>query len=208
MRGETVAGPGQAATAATGEQFYVTHCVSADSVMNSPGYSVRAASDANNAGMLRLALEYPPYELPFELWRDKPTKALAPRRLTPHPPPARRRLGRSLGLSRKRHDEPGPLVLLPPHAAPGIHGRRLGLEIVGRTGWVKEYPPKADKTLPRARLPVGTAVSDTTLTEFLATPANGPTELSVVVCPPRLRGSGRSQRARPSLSSGRAVGHP
>jgi hypothetical protein len=82
-----MSGTGQAVSGAAGEQFYVTHCVTADSVMNSPGYSVRATSATEDADALRLALEYPPYELPLELWRDKPNRSMAPRRLsrTPHP---------------------------------------------------------------------------------------------------------------------------
>ena len=54
-----------------GEQFYVTHCTTADSVLNNPGYSVRAASTTDSAA-LSSALRYPPYELPMPLWQKLP----------------------------------------------------------------------------------------------------------------------------------------
>lgn len=55
----------------TGNQFYVTHCAPADSVLNNPGYSVRAAS-SRDAELLNAALRLPPYELPIEMWKDLP----------------------------------------------------------------------------------------------------------------------------------------
>jgi hypothetical protein len=56
----------------TGDQFYVTHCATADSVTNAPGYSVRAASATDDPGALREGLEYPPYELPLGMWKVSP----------------------------------------------------------------------------------------------------------------------------------------
>ena len=69
-----------------GDQFYVTHCTTSDSVLNNPGYTVRAAS-ATDPDTLDAAFRYPPYELPIDMWRDLPPVALAPRRLarTEHP---------------------------------------------------------------------------------------------------------------------------
>ena len=62
-------------------------------------------------------------------------------------------------------------------------------------GWVKEYARGADKTLPRGRLPIGSTISDDTLAAFLsAGPLNGSAELSVAVCPTRLRASAEARR--------------
>src|SRR5688500_8236509 len=76
------------ADATFGDQFYVTHCTTADSVLNSPGYSVRAASAADDPDVLRRALEYPPYELPLEMWKEKSAAAQTPRRLARTSDPA------------------------------------------------------------------------------------------------------------------------
>ena len=80
-----------------GEQFYVTHCTTADSVLNNPGYAVRAAS-ARDADVLDAAFHYPPYELPIDMWKDLPAPE-APTRSTRSPGAARsvtpRRTGRS-----------------------------------------------------------------------------------------------------------------
>ncbi|HEV3440361.1 MAG TPA: hypothetical protein VG122_23610, partial [Gemmata sp.] len=183
----TVSGTGQAATGVTGDQFYVTHCLTADSVMNAPGYSVRAASAVGNADDLRLALEYPPYELPIELWREKPSKAMTPRRLarTPH-----RHDGvwvvHSVYLEKDTMNRDrsyfSHLIQLPASTDPAVVLRSWDAP-----GWIKEYPTKADKNLPRSRLPIGTAISDETLAAFLSRPQTGPTDLAVVVCPDRLR---------------------
>src|SRR5262249_9798211 len=62
--GETV-GP-------SGDQIYVTHCTTADSVLNDPGYTVRAAS-TSLPGMLNAAFRYPPYELPINMWNALPS---------------------------------------------------------------------------------------------------------------------------------------
>jgi len=182
-----VSATGQAASAATGEQFYVTHCVTADSVMNAPGYSVRAASTTDDTDVLRLALEYPPYELPLELWREKPTKASSPRR-----------------LARTRHPHGGLWVVHSVYLEKDTMNRDRSyfshlMQLPDSTdsasvlrswdspGWIKEYPSKADKKLPRSRLPIGSAISDESLTAFLSGSPNGSTDLAAIVCPLRLR---------------------
>ena len=55
-------------------QFYITHCIRTDSVLNTVGFSVRAAS-SKEPTLLRTAMEYPAYELPMELWGRKPGRA-------------------------------------------------------------------------------------------------------------------------------------
>jgi hypothetical protein len=70
----------QHSAGAVGRQFYVTHCTTADSVLNNPGYTVRAASPGDES-LLEAAFHFPPYELPIEMWRERPPAELAPRRL-------------------------------------------------------------------------------------------------------------------------------
>jgi hypothetical protein len=189
-----VSATGQAVAVVMGEQFYVTHCVTADSVMNAPGYSVRAASMMDNADVLRLALEYPPYELPFELWREKPTKAMAPRRLARTERPdggiwAVHTVYLEKDTMNRDRSYFSHLIQLPASTdAASV------LRSWDSMGWIKEYPTKADKKLPRTRLPVGSAISDESLTEFLSDSPTGPTELSVAVCPSRLRSDTASRR--------------
>src|SRR5438128_12682682 len=72
--------PVQQAVGSAGDQFYVTHCTTTDSVLNNPGYTVRAAS-ARAADALDAAFHYPPYELPIDMWKDLPRAEAAPRRL-------------------------------------------------------------------------------------------------------------------------------
>ncbi len=185
---------GQATTAVTGEQFYVTHCVTADSVMNAPGYSVRAASIMDDTEVLRLALEYPPYELPLELWREKPSKATAPRRLarTQHPHGGIW-VVHSVFLEKDTMNRDrsyfSHLIQLPASTDTASILRSWD-----SPGWIKEYPSKADKRLSRTRLPVGTAISDDTLRAFLSGPQNGTLELGAVVCPARLREDAAARR--------------
>jgi hypothetical protein len=60
----------------------------------------------------------------------------------------------------------------------------------GAAEWITDYPSGSTKVLPdSARVPVGTLVSDAALTAFLSSTPPGTTELSVAVCPWRLRGS-------------------
>lgn len=176
-----------------GEQFYVTHCAVADSVLSNPGYTVRAASVGDPAA-LDAAFHYPPYELPIDLWRNPPAPDLAPRRL------ARTKFPKggvwavhsaylekdTVGRDRSYFSH---LLLLP--AAPAADVLRSW----GSEAWVTGYPPGAPKSLPRgASLPIGELVSDAALTSFLSDDYFGPTELSTTVCPERLRESASQRR--------------
>src|SRR3954454_8964719 len=62
------------------EQIYVTHCLKEDSVHGKAGFSVRASS-TNDQTLLRVALDYPMYELPVTMWSRSPQPDQAPRRL-------------------------------------------------------------------------------------------------------------------------------
>jgi len=177
---------GDRVTTATGDQFYVTHCTTEDSLLNTPGYSVRAASTTDRAALL-LALEYPPYELPIDLWKDRPSKADTPCRLTRTTHPS----GGvwvahsvfleedTMGRDRSYFTH---LIHLPASTGPASILRSWGA-----TAWVKESPPKADKKLSEGRLPVGTAISDESLSAFLSGSQTGSTDLAIAVCPTRLR---------------------
>ncbi|QJW96772.1 GAP1-N2 domain-containing protein [Frigoriglobus tundricola] len=180
--------PAQQAGGSAGDQFYVTHCATADSVLNNPGYTVRAAS-SGDADALDAAFRYPPYELPIDMWRDPPPPAAAPRRL------ARTRYPdggvwavHSAYLAKDSVDRDRSYfshLLLLDAAEPAAVLRSWGAD-----GWVTNYPPGAEKQLDRADLPTGPLVSDAALTAFLGEQPPGPTELSLTVCPPRLRTSG------------------
>ncbi len=150
--------PADRAAAVSGDQFYVTHCTTADSIFNSPGYSVRAAS-TSDPNDLHYALEYPPYELPIEMWKAPPPPADAPRRLarTPHP-----RGGvwvahsaflerDTMGRDRSYFTH---LFRLPASVGPAAV-----LESWAAEGCAKDYPAGATKTLVRAALPVGGMIS-------------------------------------------------
>src|SRR5262245_17194424 len=177
----------------TGNQFYVTHCTTADSVLNNPGYSVRAASTTNPV-LLDAAFQYPPYELPIDLWKELPAPTGAPRRL------ARTKhttggvwVVHSSYLEKDTVDRDrsyfSHLVLLP--AASPVEVLRSW----GASGWVRSYPPGATKSLePGTRLPGWKLVNDTALTAFLDEKPAGPTDLCVTVCPTRLCKSRENRR--------------
>jgi hypothetical protein len=191
-----VEGPGE------GEQFYVTHCAAPDSVLNNPGYSVRAASVTDTA-VLNSALRYPPYELPMALWQRLPPASAAPRRL------ARTKSARGVWVVHSAYlprDTVGRdrsyfthLMRVPAADAATV------LRSWAADEWTIDYPPSAPKVLPgTVRVPVGTLVSDSALTAFLGATPPGTTELSVTVCPWRLRGSvemRREQFARFALAA-------
>jgi hypothetical protein len=172
--------------AGEGDQFYVTHCATSDSMLNNPGYSVRAAS-VTDAATLNSALRYPPYELPMALWQRLPAASSAPRRL------ARTKSARgvwavhsaflprdTVGRDRSYFTH----LLRLPTAYPATVLRSWGAD-----EWVVDYPPGAPKTLSgNVRVPAGTLVDDAALTGFLGPNPPGTTELSVAVCPWRLRG--------------------
>ncbi len=176
-----------------GDQFYVTHCAVTDSVLNNPGYTVRAAS-ANEPTALDAAFHYPPYELPIDMWRDLPTPALAPRRLarTKNPKGGVWAV-HSAYLAKDTVDRDRSYfshLLLLPDADPADVLRSWGAG-----AWATHYPPGAAKALAGgAPLPVGALVSDAALTAFLGDEPFGPTELSATVCPERLRGNANARR--------------
>lgn len=183
-----------AAGHAVGDQFYVTHCTTADSVTHSPGYSVRAASaDAPEA--LTHALEYPPYEIPLEMWRDKPARSHTPRRLARTKNPAGGVwVAHSVFLdtdtmNRDRSYFTHLLSLPPTVDAASV------LESWDADDWAKEYPQGAPKELTRAALPTGTKVTRAALAAFLGRSVGGSSDLATVVCPTRFRADPAGRRA-------------
>lgn len=174
------------AAAATGDQFFVTHCTTADSVLSSPGYGVRAASLPPTADDLRLALEYPSYELPLEMWPQRPAKANTPRRLArTHHPDSGVWVAHSVYLEKDTmgRDRCYFTHLLHLPAADPV----AVLRSWDAPGWVKDYAPGATKQLSPAGLPVGTAISDDVIRTFLSSTPSGPTDVATTVCPLRLR---------------------
>ncbi len=180
---------------ANGEQFYVTHCTTADSVTNSPGYSVRATSAVDDPNLFRRALEYPPYELPLEMWREKPTQAQTPRR-----------------LARTHLASGGVWVVHTVYLEKDTMGRDRSyfthllhftaptdpatvLESWDAGDWVKGYAAGAAKSLQRGPLPHGTAISRNALTAFLSDSAATTGDLASCVCPPRLQADPTARRS-------------
>lgn|GEM_PF-155126 len=177
----------------TGDQFYVTHCLAMDSVLKNPGYAVRAAS-SEKRDKLNAALQYPPYELPLEMWKDLPAVADTPCRLarTEYPKGgvwvvhSAYLTKDTVGRDRSYFSH----LLLLPKADPGAVLQSWGAE-----EWIKSYPKGAEKELsPDVFLPVGTLVDDTNLTAFLSEHPPGPLDLSTTVCPRRLRGPASRRR--------------
>lgn len=190
---------GKQSQQATGDQFYVTHCATADSVLNNPGYTVRAASAADDRDALESAFRYPPYELPIDMWRDLPSDAaLAPRRLARTLDDSNRLwvvhsaylTKDSVGRDRSYFSH----LLLAPEADP-----RAVLESWGSADWATEYKPGAPKQLSAGALPEGDLVSEEALTAFLGAAPPGPTELGLCVCPERLRDKPAGAKARREL---------
>lgn len=176
-----------------GEQFYVTHCTVADSVLNDPGYTVRAAS-TKSPDILDKAFRYPPYELPIEMWKSSPKPWEAPNRLartedsaagiwvahTAYLPKD------TTGRDRSYFSH----LLHLPAADPAAVLRSWASQ-----EWVTDYPAGATKTLPgNAKLPVGNEVSDDAVTAFLGDNPSGTFDVSSTVCPSRLRWSVTERR--------------
>src|SRR5262245_18006560 len=161
--------------------------------MNAPGYSVRAATTTDDPDELRKALEFPCYELPLEMWKERPAKANTPRRLalTRHPHGGVW-VVHSVYLEKDTMNRDrsyfSHLLHLPAVDAASV------LESWSAEGWAKEYAGGATKTLPKGKLPVGSAISVETLEAFLGRSVAGPGELSVTVCPQRLRASADARR--------------
>ncbi len=185
--------PGRHANGAGGDQFYVTHCTITDSVLNNPGYTVRAAS-ATESAALDGAFHYPPYELPIDLWRELPPPVFSPRRLarTKNPKGGVWAV-HSAYLAKDTVDRDRSYfshLLLLPDADPAAV-----LKSWGADAWAINYPLGAPKALPGdAALPAGALVNDAALTAFLGDEPSGPTELSVTVCPERLRDNAPARR--------------
>lgn len=173
------------AVKATGDQFYVTHCAIGDSVLNNPGYTVRAASVTDSAA-LDAAFHYPPYELPIDLWKPAPVKAQAPRRLarTAHPNGGVW-VAHSVYLEKdtvgRERSYFSHLLHLPATVADPI----AVLESWDADGWAKGSPTGGPKTLPRVGLPTNRAISQGMLLAFLSRPKSGATDLASVACPTR-----------------------
>jgi hypothetical protein len=178
---------------ATGDQFYVTHCAVTDSVLNNPGYTVRAAS-TTALEALNAAFRYPPYELPIDMWKSLPTTAEAPVR-----------------LARTQNPAGGLWVVHSSYLPKDANGRDRSyfshlihlsaadpatvLRSWGSSWWATNYRPGAAKTLPgNAKLTAGTLVSDESVTAFLGDNPAGPVNLNATVCPARLRGSAAERR--------------
>ena len=172
---------------ATGDQFYVTHCTTADSVTNSPGYSVRAASAVDSPDVLKRVLEYPPYEIPLDMWRDKPTKSQSPRRLARTKNPAGGVWAvHSVYLEKDTMNRDRSyfthLISLPASVDPAAV-----LESWDADDWMKEYAQGAPKSLRKCPVPVGGRITRTVLSAFLSKPMGGTAELSMTICPARFR---------------------
>lgn len=185
---------------ASGHQVYVTHCTRADSVTNTVGFGVRAAS-SDDPAVLK-AIDYPAYELPLDLWEAQPKRSEAPRRL------ARVQIDGQVLVVHSAYLEADTLgrrrsyfthALLLPEADPAEVLRSWGAE-----AWVTDYPLGAAKQLaPTPGLTDGKCVRSKALTAFLAgdcrrhtpcadigtrsvPPTMGGAPLSITVCPDRL----------------------
>ncbi len=171
----------------TGHQFYVTHCVTADSVSNSPGYSIRASS-VRDDDVLREVLEYPPYELPLDMWKGKPAQAQTPRRLarTRHPHGGVWAV-HSVYLEKDTMDRDRSYFSHLLHLSVEDANPASILESWDAAEWTKQYAVGAPRLLPRAGIPIGRAISRRKLISFLSRPRTGSTDLSSAVCPARLQ---------------------
>lgn len=174
------------ATAVTGDQFFVTHCATADSVLGSPGYSIRAASVPRTADDIRLALEYPTYELPLEMWPHKPAKANTPRRLarTKHPESGVW-IAHSVYLEKDTMNRDRSYFTHLVHLPASVDAAVV-LRSWDAPGWAVASAPGATQKLARTKLPAGTAISDDALASFLSEAQTGPADVAVAVCPTRL----------------------
>ena len=173
---------------ATGpQQFYVTHCARTDSVLNTVGFSVRAASSTEPA-LLKTAMEYPAYELPMDMWSKKPGRADAPRRL------ARVRVAGGVMVVHTSYLEKDTMnrdrsyfthVVLLPDLSPADVLKSWNSE-----GWVTDYASGMVQKLaaPGDKMSRGSDVSDTALEQFLTVKDLGKsTCLAETVWPERLR---------------------
>lgn len=167
------------------QQFYVTHCVKTDSVLSNPGWSVRAASTADLT-LARQSLEYPPYELPMDMWSGLPSRNEAPRRLARIPA-----AGEGMWVVNTSYLEKDTMgrdrayfthaLLLPAVGAIDV------LRSWAAPGWTTDYPQGAPQQLGVPTLPRGTAIGEAALAAFAGdAPVAAIAPLATTVCPPRL----------------------
>ena len=179
----------------SGEQCYGTHCGTAGRVLGAPGYSVRVATVTDEEHVsLRAALQFPPYELPIEMWKSRPGRANAPRRLA-----RAEHADGGVWLVHSVYLEKDTMDRDRSYFSHLLHLREAEPAAVlrswGAPEWVTDYPRGAEKALARGRLPVGTLISDNSLASFVAEDdLTGPVELSVAVCPPRFRTKAGARR--------------
>lgn len=164
-------------------QFYITHCARSDSVLNTVGFSVRAASTGSNDPMLvKLAMEYPAYELPMEMWAKKPDRSLAPRRLARVKTPQGVMVVHTSYLEKDTMNRDRSYfshVLLLPSASPIDV-----LESWNADHWATDYRTGEPMELPQAAepLPAGSALSREAVVEFLTSTDLGPAGSLAVGC--------------------------
>lgn len=149
-------------------QFYITHCARSDSVLNTVGFSVRAASaGSNDPELLKLAMEYPAYELPMEMWAKKPNRCQAPRRLARVRTPVGVMVVHTSYLEKDTMNRDrsyfSHVVILPSASPVEV------LQSWNAYHWKTDYQTGETKELPRAAcpLPAGPALSRGTATNFL-----------------------------------------
>ncbi len=162
--------------------------------MNSPGYSVRAASAVDSPDVLKRALEYPPYEIPLDMWREKPTKPQTPRRLARTKNPAGGVwVVHSVFLDKDtmNRDRSYFTHLM---SLPNSVDAATVLESWDAEAWVKEYAQGSPKSLPKSAIPVGSRISRTSLSAFIGRTVTGTSELCAVVCPTRFRADPAARR--------------
>ena len=164
-------------------QFYITHCARSDSVLNTVGFSVRAASTGSNDPVLvKLAMEYPAYELPMEMWAKKPDRSLAPRRLARVKTPQGVMVVHTSYLEKDTMNRDRSYfshVLLLPSASPIDV-----LESWNTDHWATDYRTGEPMELPPAAepLPAGSALSREAVVEFLTSTDLGPAGSLAVGC--------------------------
>ncbi len=150
-------------------QFYITHCARSDSVLHTVGFSVRAASTgSNDPELLKLAMEYPAYELPMEMWAKKPKRSMAPRRLARIETPRGVMMVHTSYLEKDTMNRDrsyfSHVVLLPSQSPTEV------LESWGANLWRTDYSTGETKDLPRPALSLssGPALSPEFVSNFLA----------------------------------------
>jgi hypothetical protein len=128
------------------------------------------------------------------MWKDRPARTAAPRRLalTNHPDGGRW-VVHSVYLEKDTMDRDRSYFSHMLHLAEADPAAVL--QSWDAPGWVTEYACGAAKVLPRGRLPGGDVINDEVLAAFLSLrELSGPTELASTVYPTRLRANTRARR--------------